>query len=263
MPVEHKNLEKGYNSYTEIGKKNPTMLMDMGVYLFRDNEKVTFVEEHKETAFLILKGEGTFKYNGCSVNFKRESLFCELPSVLHVSCGTVVEIENIQDLEILIQKTENDKKFDAKCYTPDILEEEVLGNNVLDNTSRRIIRNIFNYDNAPYSNMVLGEVITLPGKWSSYPPHHHPQPEIYYYKFDNENGFGTAYIGDDAYKITNDCCACIDGGLTHPQNSAPGYAMYYAWMIRHLKDEPWTQRIDDPKHTWVLEEDAEFFEPKI
>ncbi len=263
MAVEHKTLDMGYNSYAEINGKNKDMLMDMGVYLFKDGEKVVFNETNKETAFLVLLGEGKFTYEGKVETFKRNSLFDEKPFVLHVPKGVEVTIESSKSLEVLIQKTENDKTFSPVYYTPDVVVERLLGDNVLNNTSRRVIRDVFNYDNAPYSNMVLGEVITLPGKWSSYPPHHHPQPEIYYYRFDRDNGFGTCYIGDNAYKVENHSSANIEGGLTHPQNSAPGYAMYYAWLIRHFDNDPWTKRIDDPKHTWTLEKDVEIFEPKI
>ncbi len=263
MAVDYKSLNKGYNSYAEINGINKDMLMDMGVYVFEDKEKVSFYEDHKETAFLVLLGEGKFYFNGKEETFKRTSLFEENPIVLHIPKGVKVEIESIKSLEVLIQKTENNKTFDTVYYKQDDVVERILGDNVLNNASRRVIRDVFNYDNAPYSNMVLGEVITLPGKWSSYPPHHHPQPEIYYYRFDRENGFGTCYIGDNAYKVENNSVANIEGGLTHPQNSAPGYAMYYAWLIRHLDNDPWTKRIDDPKHTWTLEKDIKLFEPKI
>ncbi len=263
MEIENKKLNEGYNAYAEMEGINKEMLMDMGVYLFKDNEKVSFIETNKETAFLVLLGEGKFLWNGKEEYFKRDSLFNEKPFVLHVPKGVKVEIESMKSLEVLIQKTNNSNDFESVYYTPYVIEERILGNDVLDNTSRRIIRDVFNYDNAPYSNMVLGEVITLPGKWSSYPPHHHPQPEIYYYRFDRENGFGTCYIGDNAYKVESNSSANIKGGLTHPQNSAPGYAMYYAWLIRHLDNEPWTARIDDPRHTWTLDKNVTIFEPKI
>ena len=101
--------------------------------------------------------------------------------------------------------------------------------------------------------MVIGEVINFPGKWSSYIPHHHPQPEIYYYRFNKEQGFGCSIIGDDVYKIKHNSYSIIPGGLVHPQVAAPGYAMYYCWMIRHLEGNPWTDRIDEEQHKWLLE----------
>ncbi|MEG0669100.1 MAG: 5-deoxy-glucuronate isomerase, partial [Clostridium sp.] len=113
-----------------------------------------------------------------------------------------------------------------------------------------------------YSNMVMGEVITYPGRWSSYPPHHHPQPEVYYYRFDKPQGFGVSIIGDDSFVVKDNSAALIPGGLVHPQTSAPGYAMYYCWMIRHFDNNPWTARIDDEAHIWIIDKDAEIWEGK-
>ncbi len=109
MAVENKKLCKGYNKYAEIDGKNSDMLMDMGVYLFEDNEKVTFFEDNKETAFLVLLGEGKFFFDGKEEYFKRNSLFEENPFVLHIPKGVKVEIQSINSLEVLIQKTKNDK----------------------------------------------------------------------------------------------------------------------------------------------------------
>ena len=41
----------------------------------------------------------------------------------------------------------------------------------------------------------------------------------------------------------------------HSQTAAPGYAMCYAWGIRHLDGDPWIKtRIDDPEHSWLWKE---------
>ena len=47
----------------------------------------------------------------------------------------------------------------------------------------------------------MGEVVTAPGGWSSYPPHHHEQPEIYHYRFTEPQGYGHAECGDDVFKV--------------------------------------------------------------
>ena len=43
----------------------------------------------------------------------------------------------------------------------------------------------------------------------------------------------------------------IPGGVIHPQVTAPAFLMYYCWMIRDLEDNPWTDRIVDPRYTWI------------
>ena len=118
-------------------------------------------------------------------------------------------------------------------------------------TSTRIVRTIFDDRNAPYANLVLGEVIGFPGKWSSYPPHHHPQPEIYYYKTNPSHGFAYAEVGEDVLKVHNNDTVFIQPGLTHPQCTPPGYALWYLWGIRHLKDNRYGTPTFVPDHLWV------------
>jgi 5-deoxy-glucuronate isomerase len=185
---------------------------------------------------------------------ERNDVFTKGPFCLHVCKEIDVIITAVIDSEIIVQSTTNEKVFDAKLYSPADCTIQLMGDLQWEGTAKREVLTIFDYHNAPYSNMVLGEVITKAGRWSSYIPHSHPQPEVYYYKFDRKQGFGASFIGDDVYKITDGSASSIPGGLTHPQTSAPGYNMYYCWMIRHLEDNPWTTRENDPKHIWLLEE---------
>lgn len=106
--------------------------------------------------------------------------------------------------------------------------------------------------------MVNGEVINSPGRWSSYIPHFHPQPEVYVYKFDRPQGFGAAFIGEDTFRTETNAYVAIPGGDVHPQVTAPGYAMWYSWMIRHLPGDPWAKtRIVCEEHAWLEQDGAE------
>ncbi len=132
-------------------------------------------------------------------------------------------------------------------------------------TSTRIVRTIFDYENAPYANLVLGEVIGFPGKWSSYPPHHHPQPEIYYYKSNPENGFAYAECGEQVYKVRSGDTVFIPPGKTHPQCTPPGYALWYLWAIRHVDGCPYKMPeypVFLKEHLWVQEKDALYWPDK-
>ncbi len=249
----------GYKGYVEIDGQHADMLMDLGVMKVAKGEHVSINEAGKEVAILILSGACqiscyTADNAACAYKMSRESLFDEKPQVLHVCVNTAIEIEAEVETELLILKAENDASFDHVFYDRADIKEYILGENVMEDTSKRVIRDIFNYENAPYSKLVVGEIINMQGRWSSYPPHQHPQPEVYYYRFDKPQGFGCSVIGNDVYKITHDSVSCIPGGLNHPQVSAPGYRMYYCWVIRHLDGNPWEMtRIFDPEHKWVLD----------
>ena len=91
----------------------------------------------------------------------------------------------------------------------------------------------------PQSKLVIGEVLNFPGKWSSYPPHHHSQTEIYYYEFSPQWGYGHGELGEDVYKIRHGDILPITDNRVHSQTSAPGFHMYYLWSIRHPDENPY------------------------
>lgn len=256
MVGQIKNLKRGKNTLCEIDGIGGSMLMDIDVYNLSAGDEICISEENKETAVLLLTGEASLQWSNYEKIIQRKSIFDENPYVLHVCKGIEVKVKALSDSEILVQRTENDRSFSPKLYTPEECISEIFGEGVWGDTARRVVRTVFDYNNAPYSNMVMGEVINYPGKWSSYPPHHHPQPEVYFYKFDRPQGFGFCLLGEEAHLIKNNGFSFIEGGLVHPQTTAPGYAMYYCWMIRHLDNNPWTSRVNDEKHTWLLEDNA-------
>lgn len=255
-------LKEGYNTLTEMNGKHSDMLMDIGVYKIKALQEQVCIDKEKESAFLLLKGKVVMEWNGNKQEVERNSVFDENPWCLHVPKKVLVKITALSEAEVLLQKTDNAKEFDCKLYSPQDCRSDIFGKGVWKDAARRVVRTIFDYSNAPYSNMVIGEVINFPGRWSSYIPHHHPQPEVYYYKFNKPQGFGCSVIGDDVYKISDNSISIIPGGLVHPQVAAPGYAMYYCWMIRHLENNPWTDRIDAEEHKWLLNPEIKIWPDK-
>lgn len=245
--------EHGVKVVSKIGGVNADMMMDILVYRLKKGESVTITENGKEAALLLLEGNVTYSFEGRRENAKRRNVFDDAPYCLHMCKGKKAMVVAKEDSEVLLQMTENDREFETVFYTPDECKIELMGGEQWEGTAKREVLTIFDYQNAPYSNMVCGEVITKAGRWSSYIPHSHLQPEVYYYKFEKPQGFGGCFIGDDVFKVTDGSAANIPGGLTHPQTAAPGYNMYYCWMIRHLDGNPWTSRDNDPAHTWLLE----------
>ena len=256
MYITKSKLNNGYNEYISLDSPNGKLaLMDVGLLILEAGDSYTIQEPQKEYAALLLTGDVTFTWEGQSVCAKRQSIFNEDPWCLHAPCCIECTITANEHSEVFIQKTDNPRNFNAKLYSPQNIHTQRAGaNGELRGTMRRNIRTVFDYSNAPYSNMVLGEVITFPGCWSSYPPHHHPQPEVYFYRFDKPQGFGAGFTNGKVFEVHHNGLLLITDKF-HSQSAAPGYAMYYAWGIRHLDGNPWKKtRIDDIEHTWMLEE---------
>lgn len=166
-----------------------------------------------ETAWLLMTGELRATVAGASVPMKRSSIFDDLPWCAHVPCGREITIEADGPVELLRFRTRNEKTFEPRIIRPEEVRDERRGKGVLKDSAYRFVRTIFDRTNAPAaSDLVLGEVINFPGRWSSYPPHHHPQPEIYHYRFTDPRGFGHAELGDQVFKVRhNDTVKIFEG----------------------------------------------------
>lgn len=257
MRIRQQNqFEYGYNSITEMDGKHSDMLMDFGLLRLDAGQEIVD-RDSKERAFVLVTGEVEFEWENSKVVAKRASCFDEGPFCLHVPADVSVRISSFKrSTELSVHKTANGKGFAAKLFTPKDCRIEQRGTGTMKEMGTRISRTIFDKSNRENSNFVLGEGVGYPGRWLSYPPHHHPQPEIYFYKFNIENGYGYSEVGEDVFKVRNNDAVLFPPGMTHPQVTIPGYAMYYVWIIRHLENLPYISPIYLPEYTWVMDKDA-------
>ncbi len=215
-----------------------------------------------ETAWLLMAGTAIGRAGSAEFELSRASLFDDAPGCLHVSAGTEVTVEAADDCEFTVYRCGNRKPFEPRVFTPEQVPNEHRGAGQVAGRCLRFVRTIFDVTNSPAeAELVLGEVVTLPGGWSSYPPHHHQQPEIYHYRFTAPQGYGHAELGDAVFKVGHRDTVCIPPGLVHAQCAAPGYGMYYSWVIRHLPDNPYTVPEFVAEHDWTRDENAEFWWP--
>ncbi len=250
--------ENGERILTTYDNEYKAMMMDIRVYKMQPGESRSFLREEEEMAVLLLSGEITLEWEGHSQTVSRRDVFTEGPWCLHVSASTEICVSAEQESQILVQCTHNNNHFEAKLYCPDDAPWSYSCVGEYGNVAKRRVNTIFDHDIAPYSNMVLGEILNDPGNWSGYLPHRHPQPEVYYFMFDRPEGFGASFVGDQVFKSVDGSFSAIPGGELHPQSAAPGFQMYTTWMIRHLDDNVWlqTDRCEDERYLWL--HDASF-----
>lgn len=231
----------------------PNMMMNITVHQLAQQEELTFCTHDEEMAFVLIEGHVCFCFPDESREAKRASCIDDFGYCLHVSALTEVCIVNWgkTTAEILVQSTKNKEPFEPVFYTPATTRRETFGQGQFEGKAQRTVSTFFDYASAPYSNMVCGEILIPQGGWSSYPPHEHPQPEVYYYRFGHPASFGACFLDDRTYVIKDRSFAAIAGGKYHPQVNAPGYPMMYVWMIRHFDGYPWTERNFAPEHQWL------------
>jgi 5-deoxy-glucuronate isomerase len=126
----------------------------------------------------------------------------------------------------------------------------------------RTINPILMGDEAADSLLVC-EVHTPPGHWSSYPPHKHDRDampeesfleETYYFRIDPPRGFGLQRVYtddrslDETLSVRDRDTVLVPRGY-HTVSAPPGYAVYYlnvmagptrAWAVANDPDHEWT-----------------------
>jgi 5-deoxy-glucuronate isomerase len=113
-------------------------------------------------------------------------------------------------------------------------------------------------------SLLVTEVLTPAGHWSSYPPHKHDRDdppaetlleETYYHRIRPAHGFGLqrVYSGDGSLDET---VAFGDGDVVlvprgyHTVSAPPGYELYYLNVMAGPRRE-W-RIMNDPDHEWLL-----------
>jgi 5-deoxy-glucuronate isomerase len=115
----------------------------------------------------------------------------------------------------------------------------------------------------PAARLLVGETLNPPGNWSSYPPHKHDRhvppeevrlEEVYLFRVAPDGGFGVQLVyepaGERTFMVRDGDVAVIRSGY-HPVVAAPGYELYYLWVMAGEGREM-APRFD-PQHAWVQE----------
>ena len=243
----------GFTAITRADAAEPATGIDFSVFRPADGE--VFSETNpKETVWVLLRGAAELTFAGKRATVSRGNLFDEPPTALHLGPGTPLKLRTLaSDTEWAVARVENSASFAPRLYLPADLAPEYRGAGLVQDACLRNVRLIFDYTTRPESNLVIGEVVNYPGRWSSYPPHHHVQPEIYHYRFTAPGGYGHAELGDEVVKVRVHDTVVIPPDLDHAQVSAPGYGMYYLWIIRHLPGKPYTGFTFTEEHKWTLD----------
>jgi len=256
-----RNKDGFSQGYTEIvsAESNPEMLMSFGALKLKKGSSFSNDEE-LERIFLLLNGEAELSWDDNHITVQRGNLYDNDPRTLHVPKGVKVEIKSLKDdTEFTVHKTENEKMFTAKLYGSKELVKETRGKGSMNETGTRLVRTILDVSIIDGANFMIGEDVHYPGKWAGFPSHSHNQPEIYFYRFLPDNGFGLLKLGDEGVCMEQNDTVIIPPDLVHPQVAAPGYAMYFLWVIRHLDGNPYIKPNFEEQHLWAEKPDAKIW----
>ncbi len=226
-----------------------------------------------ELAIVVLSGRLSIRSNHGEWSHigERTSVFSGLPSALYLPRHTSLTVSAETACEFAIALAPTDEDHSPRLITPLDITTEIRGG---DNATRQI--NSIIPPGFPCQRLVIVEVCTPGGNWSSYPPHKHDVhrtdragtileadlEEIYYYKFDRPAGFALqriytspesplqqAGLPIDVALVAHDNDAVIVPEGFHPVTAAPGYTTYYLNVLAGSAQT--LSSSDDPDYAWV------------
>ena len=236
-------------------------------------ERWTFYTGENELALINLSGRYSVdssrgKWQGIG---GRENVFADAAHALYLPRRTQFTVEAEESGDFAVTWVPADEEHEPWLIRPQDVKVSVRGG---DNVSRQI--NDLLPPGSPVQRLVLVEVYTPSGNWSSYPPHKHDVhivgedgtlveadlEEVYFYKFDRPEGYAyqRVYTGaesplqragapiDALMRPTDNCAVLVPEGY-HPVTSAPGYTTYYLNVLAGSAQALTAQ--DDPLYTWV------------
>lgn len=248
---------------TLAARGRDTELIDLRLLELGPGERETLPAGDCELCAVPLSGSVEVAVDGAALGTAARGgdVFDSPPVAVYAPPGREVELAAVTDAVVAVAAAPLDGRRPGEARLIPSGERQVRSSGT--GNWSRTIRTLLGPDDDA-GRLVVGETINPPGNWSSYPPHKHDRQappeevaleEVYLYRFLPETGFGVQLLYDDrserAQVVRHGDVVAIPSGY-HPVVAAPGYALYYLWVMAGEGRElaPYL----DPRHAWVQAE---------
>ena len=219
------------------------------------------VTEGNEVCVVLLSGKARVTANGFDSGIigERASVFDGLPWSVYLPPHSTATIEAASDCELALCSAPATGRLKARVIAPSDVGTLTRGAG----TNARHIRNVLPED-AEAEALLVVEVITPGGHWSSYPPHKHDRDalpeefyleETYYHRLSPPQGFAFQRVYtadrslDETLTVTDGDVVLVPRGY-HPVGAPHGYDLFYLNVMAGPK-RVWSF-YNDPAHEWLM-----------
>ncbi len=227
----------------------------------RDGERVSRQTGDEEIALVPLGGRCAIESGGEGWELGgRASVFDGMPWALYLPRDTEYTLSALGNVEVAVSGALADERLAPRPVTPDDVEIEVRGSGNATRQINHIIKPEF-----PAQRLLVVEVFTPSGNWSSYPPHKHDEDhppgevvleEVYYYRTQTEppGAFAVQRLyspehGTDITETVRDGDIMLVPHGYHTTCAAHGYDLYYLNGL--AGDRRSMAAADDPSLAWI------------
>jgi 5-deoxy-glucuronate isomerase len=260
--LKHYKEQNGFTKIAAIGDGD-LELTEFGIINLKQGESYSAESGESEVALIILGGKCSVSGDGFAFKNlgKRENVFSGKPYTVYIPFGKNYEINADTDVELAWAASPSDLDVEAYVITPEQVKKVNIGKDSYERDAHLLLT-----DEYPSKHLFIGEAFVGSGKHGGYPPHRHDfdnlpeevdMEEVYFFRFDPKQGYGIQKIYTDdrsldkTYTVEQNDTTLIPEGY-HPVINAPGYTMYYLWIMAGQNYRKF-QSVIDPNHKWVLE----------
>jgi 5-deoxy-glucuronate isomerase len=208
------------------------------VYRLASGGVVELMWADREACIVALSGRVHFHGGGHEWRDQgvRETVFDGPPTALYVPPGTAWSVEAAESAEIAVCTAPAQHGAEPRLLAPDRVRHESRGSG---GEAREIAHILMTEE--PAESLLVTEVVTPAGHWSSYPPHKHdvedpPREayleETYYHRLDPPGGFAFQRVYTDDRSL-DEALAPGDGDVVlvprgyHPVAAGARHESYY------------------------------------
>jgi len=215
----------------------------------------------RETCLVILSGSADVAVGAAlfeNVGGRASVFEAAAPGAVYAPAGAAWRVTARSDAELAVCTAPGRAGRAARLIDPSRMTQEVRGRG----TNTRFVRNILP-ETEPADSLLVVEVITPGGHWSSYPPHKHDTAaapdetaleETYYHRLNPQQGFAFQRVYTDD-RTLDETMAVEDGDVVlvprgyHPVGAPHGYDLYYLNVMAG-PERRWMFS-NDPEHAWL------------
>jgi 5-deoxy-glucuronate isomerase len=201
------------------------------ILLGSDLPSVTFETGSRETALLCMRG-------GCRIEVNGVSHELDLYDAIYVPRGSKVVVATLGEVDLVECSAEVSGDYPLQLVRyADVKGDPALKFRAGGSATSRDL-NIIIGDNVRAGRILAGFTRSLPGNWTSWPPHEHSKllEEVYVYFDMPPPAFGiqmvyTAPDQPEFVGVVRDGDAVLMPAGFHPNVAAPGHSINFIWMM--------------------------------